>query len=382
MSKRIKTDYPGVYYREVQRVGRKGIEKMYYVTFKRDGKTVEAKAGGQYRDDMTPSRAAGLRADYIEGKQLTREEQRQAKKVEETKEEQVVWTVDKIWDTYAATKDNGKSFRTDESRYNLYIKPSLGDKLPSEIILLDIDRIRHGTLKKKSPQTLKHALALLQRIIRFGVKRGLCDYLPFPIEKPKVSNTRTEDLTPEQMTRLLKAIEEDTHPQAGPMMKMALFTGMRRSELFKLKWSDIDFQRGFIHLTDPKGGIDQTIPLNDMARDLLKNHIKTGSKYVFPGRGGKQRVDINRDVNAIKEKAELPKGFRPLHGLRHVYASMLASSGQVDLYTIQKLLTHKDGRMTQRYAHLRDEALRKASDLAGEIIQQATKTNEEKEQNG
>jgi integrase len=50
---------------------------------------------------------------------------------------------------------------------------------------------------------------------------------------------------------------------------------------------------------------------------------------------------------------------------------MLASSGQVDLYTLQKLLTHKTAAMTQRYAHLRDQALRQASDLAGDLINQA-----------
>ena len=60
-----------------------------------------------------------------------------------------------------------------------------------------------------------------------------------------------------------------------------------------------------------------------------------------------------------------------MHGLRHVYASMLASSGQVDMYTLQKLLTHKSPTMTQRYAHLRDETMRKASDLAGDIINEA-----------
>lgn len=57
-----------------------------------------------------------------------------------------------------------------------------------------------------------------------------------------------------------------------------------------------------------------------------------------------------------------------MHGLRHVYASMLASSGEVDMYVLQKLLTHKDGRMTQRYAHLRDEALKQASQVAGDIV--------------
>jgi uncharacterized membrane-anchored protein len=47
---------------------------------------------------------------------------------------------------------------------------------------------------------------------------------------------------------------------------------------------------------------------------------------------------------------------------------MLASSGEVDMYVLQKLLTHKDPRMTQRYAHLRDEALKNASQGAGDIV--------------
>lgn len=75
-----------------------------------------------------------------------------------------------------------------------------------------------------------------------------------------------------------------------------------------------------------------------------------------------------RFTKRIKKEAKLPDDFRPMHGLRHVYASMMASSGQVDLYTLQKMLTHKDPRMTQRYAHLRDEALKRASGVADEII--------------
>ena len=56
--------------------------------------------------------------------------------------------------------------------------------------------------------------------------------------------------------------------------------------------------------------------------------------------------------------------------MRHHYASMLASSGKVDMYVLQKLLTHKSPTMTQRYAHLRDESLKKASALAGELVNQ------------
>ena len=139
--------------------------------------------------------------------------------------------------------------------------------------------------------------------------------------------------------------------------------------MFRLEWRDIDFRRDFILIRDPKGGTDQTIPLNDAAKAVLKKHPKRkGSPFVFPGRSGNMRTDINKAVGAIKKAAGLPKSFRALHGLRHVYASMLASSGKVDLYTLQKLMTHKSPVMTQRYAHLRDHALREASNLAGSIV--------------
>ncbi|QLA21647.1 tyrosine-type recombinase/integrase [Desulfolutivibrio sulfoxidireducens] len=74
------------------------------------------------------------------------------------------------------------------------------------------------------------------------------------------------------------------------------------------------------------------------------------------------------ESDRITTRARLPKEFRPLHVLRHVSASMLPSSCQVDLYTLQKLLTHKSPQMTQRYAHLRDDALRRTSDVAGDVL--------------
>ena len=95
-------------------------------------------------------------------------------------------------------------------------------------------------------------------------------------------------------------------------MRMALFTGMRRGELFKLKWTDVDFDRGFITIRDPKGGVSQKIPLNDQARDVLKNHPETAD-HVFVRGDGKPFTDIRRRVNPIKEAAGIGADFRALH---------------------------------------------------------------------
>lgn len=372
MPRRIKTSYPGVYYREAARIGGRGTERVYYIVFKKDGKTLEEKVGRQFADDMTPARAASIRGDRIEGKRKSRKEIREEREAEKRAEANR-WIVNRLWDEYKRQR-NPKGIVADENRYKNYLAEAFGEKAPEDIITLDVDRLRLRLLKSKSPQTAKHVIALLRRIVLFGAKKGLCpppDPARLQFEMPSVSNEKTEDLTSEELTRLMEAIETDENIQAANLMKLALFTGMRRGELFKLQWSHVDFQRGFIAIRDPKGGPDQKIPLNYAARNVLENHERTESPYVFPGNGGNQRTEIRKPVNRIKERAGLPKDFRALHGLRHVFASMLASSGQVDMYTLQRLLTHKDPTMTQRYAHLRDETLQNASNLAGTLMNAA-----------
>jgi integrase len=367
--RRVKTKYPGVYY--IEGTGADGRqERIYYIFYRKDGRQVEEKAGRQVKDDMTPARAANLRSQRIHGDSPSNQERREAaRQMAET------WTLDRLWEAYKVNRPGLRGLVTDENRYSLHLKPYLGGKEPKDLTPFDVDRLRLKMLKTHKPGTVKNVLELLRRLINFGVKKQLCPRAGFVVEMPKVNNQKTEDLNPDQLTALLEAIEQDPNAQAANFMKMVLFTGMRRGELFKLQWQDVDFGRGFIHIRQPKGGVDQKIPLNQAARALLESHPRTGSSYVFPGRGGNRRTDINKQVTRIKKSAGLPKDFRALHGLRHVYASMLASSGQVDLYTLQKLLTHKNPAMTQRYAHLRDEALRRASDLAGELLNQAVNGN-------
>nr|WP_239061050.1 site-specific integrase [Desulfovibrio sp. JC022] len=186
---------------------------------------------------------------------------------------------------------------------------------------------------------------------------------------PKLNNTKTEDLTGKQLARLLEAIENEPNKSAGSLMLMALYTGMRKGEIYRLQWQDIDFERGFILIRAPKGGIDQRIPINTPARNVLEDQqTRTGnSEWIFPGRFEGHVKDMREHLERIRTNAGLPKDFRPMHGLRHVFASTLASSGQVDMYTLQKLLTHKSPAMVQRYAHLRDDAMQRASEVAGDM---------------
>lgn len=360
---RIKTTYPGVYYIMGKRATDGRPERIYYIMYRRGEKLIEEKVGRQYRHGMTPARASRIRAQRIEGSPSNRE-RREASR-------QQVWTLAKLWQNYSAHKSLTKSLATDRGRFQRFIDPALGNKQPSELSPLDLERLRIRMAKKYQPQTIKHVISLLVRIVNHGARLGLSPGLSFKAPTIKVHNLKTEDLTPEQLSNLMAAIDADHDFQAANFMRLALFTGMRRGELFNLRWEDVDFERGFIHIRRPKGGKDQTIPLNQAARELLLDHpLDDKTPFVFPGRGGKKRTDFKRPINRIRERAGLPKDFRPMHGLRHTYASMLASSGQVDLYTLQKLLTHKTPAMTQRYAHLRDEALRRASDLAGEIMSQ------------
>lgn len=323
--------YPGVYYIDAKKIGSNKMERIYYIMYRKNGKLIEEKAGRQSVDDMTPARAANLRAQRIEGGQLSNKEKRELEE-QRGKAEAAKWTVERLWNEYKKQRSDSKSLKVDQGRYDNYLKDKFGSKEPKEVIQLEVHRLRVNLLKKRKPQTVKHILALLKRVTKFGEDKGLCQGVGFKIELPKVSNQKIEDLTPEQLTNLLKAIEEDANIQAGNLMKMVLFTGMRRLECFRLKWKHISYDTGFIKLVAPKGGVDQKIPLNNEALQLLNSHPQAESEYVFPGRGGNQRTDIKHQVNRIKEAAGLPKDFRALHGLRHVYASMLASSGKVDMY--------------------------------------------------
>ena len=362
--KRFKTTYPGVSF--IEGIGADGKpERIFMIRYRKAGKQVEEKAGRARQDDMTPAKAARIRALRVTGDMSNSERREKEERIK--KETEARPTISKLWSTYKEVKTI-KGLRTDENRFQIHLKMVFGDKEPKDILPLDVDRLRISLLKNRTPQTVAHVLELLRRIINFGAEKGLCEPIKFKIKLPEVDNTVTEFLSVDEMERLMAVLDGYPDIQAANLIRLAMFTGMRRGELFRLKWSDINFENRFINLTGTKGGRDQKIPLNQKAMDVLKNHPQMGNEYVFPGRFGGQRKTIQKEANKIKAAAGLPDSFRPLHGYRHNFASMLASSGKVDMYTLQKLLTHKSATMTQRYSHLRDETLTAASGVVDDIF--------------
>jgi integrase len=212
---------------------------------------------------MTAAKANLVRGRRIEGKELPNTEQRKVEKRDKNKP-----TLSRIFERYQKSKGDYPTKVTDSAFFK-HIAPLLGDKLPGEIVPLDIERLKRECREKKglAPQTVKHVYSLVSRICRFAEDQQICPGVGFRIKPPKFDNRKTEDLDVKQLTRLLEAIDADHDLPVRTIMKMALFTGMRRGEILGLKWSHIDFERGFIHIKDPKGGIDQQIPLNESTRE-------------------------------------------------------------------------------------------------------------------
>lgn len=377
IQERHKTDYPGVYFIIGTEAGTGKPERIFYIMYRKDKKQVHEKAGRAGKDAMTAAKAAKIRVERMKAGGLSNEQRRAALEAQKAAEAGR-WTFNKLWNQYQETKPI-KGIGTDQNRYENHIKPLFGDKGPAEVLPLDVDRLRLKMLKTHSPATVKNTLELFRRIANYGLKKRLCPGLSFIVEMPQVDNEKTESLKPGQLKKLLEVLGNHGTEPAALIMKLALFTGMRRGEILKLQWSDIDLKKGFVFLSDPKGGQSQKLPLNPAAVEVLKQcprHKK--SLYVFPGKRGQQRTCIRRAVNNLKKEAGLPADFRAMHGLRHVYASTLVESG-VDLYRVQKLLTHKSQKMTARYSHLSDKTLKEAAaTAAAAILNPEAKAGQEK----
>ncbi len=176
----------------------------------------------------------------------------------------------------------------------------------------------------------------------------------------------------ESYNRWLAQRKRNTLPSLGdkftdylmPLVLLAINTGMRRGELFNLRWTDSDLNGRVVTIQGDgaKSGDTRHIPINGEAFATLvawRNQTKN-NELVFPSPVTGDRLDnIYTSWGKLMDNAKLIN-FR-FHDLRHHFASSLVMRG-VDLNTVRELLGHADIAMTLRYAHLAPE--HKASAVA------------------
>lgn len=142
-----------------------------------------------------------------------------------------------------------------------------------------------------------------------------------------------------------------------PMILLSINTGLRRGEVFSLKWKNVNFDQAMLTIEGAyaKSGKTRHIPLNTEALFALKawrQQQKISFDLVFPNKEGKCFDTIKKAWAGILKAAKI-KDFR-WHDLRHHFASKLVMA-DVDLNTVRELLGHSDMAMTLRYAHLAPE---------------------------
>jgi integrase len=190
---------------------------------------------------------------------------------------------------------------------------------------------------------------------------------------------RERYLSKEELPRFLKALEEEDDRLSVAALRLLLYTGCRREEMMSLKWENVRLDEERIYLPKTKNGRSRTVHLNGRAKEVIQDLLARkeqeertrGSEYVFPSRKGTKKGYIY-DLRKPFEKACQIAGienFR-IHDLRHTFASMAVSSG-ADLYAVQRLLGHQDIAMTQRYAHLAADDLKRATEGVSNMLDNA-----------
>lgn len=246
-----------------------------------------------------------------------------------------------------------------------HILPALGAKRARDVEWEDVARLHRSMAGTpiEANRTLETLSKMFELARRWGYRDG---------ENP----ARGHDTYPERrvhhhiseigLARLSVALKEHEarFPQGVAIVRVALFTGFRLSEVCGLRWSEIDTDHGLAHLRDTKTG-QSSRPVSQVALDIIANQPRLrGSDFVFPSptKPGRPRSDINHEWRLIKAASGL-SALR-FHDLRHAFAEQAATGG-LSLPMVGRLLGHRSSATTQRYAVLADDPARQATEMVG-----------------
>ena len=253
---------------------------------------------------------------------------------------------------------HNKNNKVSQRRYEMHVAPYIGKKDIRDINNEDIQKLQMSKSKEFSPKTVNHIVGELSTVLNYAVNKGIIISNPAnKIKKLKVDNIRERYLTRDEINQLLEDVQNDE--QAYLFVLLALTTGARVGALTKLTKRDIDLKNKTISILDEKNNERYRAFLcNEKLENILHKRLqkidldtpvlKENEAILYEQIKDKVSKVLNRLFN---EGISESKHRVVIHTLRHTFASHLAING-TPIFTIQKLLNHKDISMTLRYAKL------------------------------
>ena len=200
--------------------------------------------------------------------------------------------------------------------------------------------------------TVKSELMLIKRVFKVAINKW--NYgIPFNafhgLDIPSPHKPRTRRLLSNELSILISNAKKQRNKYISSIIQFAVETGMRRSEILKLTWNDVNLDTGIASLYDTKSGDDRHIPLTKTAIELLSN-LTQSSEFVFPISANCLRLAWDR----CRNKSNI-KGLR-FHDLRHEAVSRFFEMG-LSVPEVALISGDKDVRQLFRYTHLKPENL-------------------------
>ena len=198
-----------------------------------------------------------------------------------------------------------------------------------------------------SPVALRHELIVIRHCLKIARSEWGLNLKEIPFEQislPKPPKSRKRRLSDEEYKNLHEASKTMKVDYIWPIVLFAIETGMRRGEILKLKWSNINFDDRTAYLEDTKNGEDRYVPLSSKATELLSS-TKQSNNLVFPVSSNAVRLSWER----MKRKANV-NNLR-FHDLRHEALSRMTEKGLNPL-EVAEISGHKQLQQLKNYVHL------------------------------
>ncbi len=277
------------------------------------------------------------------------------------------------WMVYS--KAHKRSWKDDERYFRSYLEP-LKHKRLAEIRRTDVQELQMKVARESGQCTSNRMLALLSVIFNKAADWGFEGANPCLGIKRFSERSRDRFLQAEEIPAFLQSVAMEPEPWPDYFL-LLLFTGVRKGNLFTMRWDEIDMDRGVWRLPDTKTGLAVVVPLASAAIEILarrKARADLSVPWVFPttSRRRSKKPHLVEDLAAwrrILQRAGI-EGLRP-HDLRRSLGSWMAIRG-ASLPVIGKVLGHTQPQTTSIYARLSVDPQREAvEDATREILRLA-----------